>query len=258
MPSATSVRLTEGQRTALLGAAGVVLFLLGWEALGRSRLLGPTWPPLTAVLAFLLDPARQLLFARALGASLAALGTGYAAGLVAGVLAAVAGHLVPRLGPGFDRTSGFVHAIPSVALAPLLILLLGRDGTPAALAGINTFFILYVSTTSGLSVAAASLRDLITVLGGGRWTRLVRVEAPSALPVVVSGMRLAVPGALIGVIIGEWFGATRGIGVLVINAMQNFQIPLLWSAVLLGVLVSMLFYVLFGLLHRGVVARFGS
>ena len=241
----------------LLGTAGVLLFLLAWEVLGRSQLLGLTWPPLSVVLAFLLDPARQTLFGRALGASLASFGLGYGAGLAAGVLCAVAAHLSPGLRPGFDRTSGFIHAIPSVALAPLLILLMGRDGTPAALAGLSTFFILYVSTASGLASSSAALHDLVTVLGGGRWTRLVRVEAPAALPLLVSGMRLAVPGALIGVIIGEWFGAPRGIGVLVINAMQNFQIPLLWSAVLLGVLVSMLFYVLFGLLHRAAVARFG-
>lgn len=251
------MRSGTDRNALLLGTAGVVVFLLAWEALGRSQLLGLTWPPLTAVLAFLFDPARQPLFLRALGASLTALGIGYGAGLVVGVGTAVVAHLLPGLRPGFDRTSGFVHAIPSVALAPLLILLLGRDGTPAALAGLNTFFILYVSTASGLSGSSASLRDLIAVLGGGRWTRLVRVDAPTSLPVVVSGMRLAVPGALIGVIIGEWFGAPRGIGVLVINAMQNFQIPLLWSAVMLGVLVSMLFYVLFGVLHRAAVARFG-
>ena len=250
MPSATD-------RAALLGTAGVVLFLFAWEALGRSGVLGLTWPPLSTVLGFLADPARRPLFGRALGASLLALGTGYGAGLLAGVATAAVAHLLPRLRPGFDRTSGFIHAVPSVALAPLLILLLGRDGTPAALAGLNTFFIMYVSTASGLASSSAALRDLLAVLGGGRWTRLVRVDGPAALPIMVSGMRLAVPGALIGVIIGEWFGAPRGIGVLVINAMQNFQIPLLWSAVLLGVAVSMLFYVLFGLLHRAAAARFG-
>ena len=250
MPSATD-------REVLLGVAGVLFFLLAWEVLGRTAVLGSTWPPLTTVLTFLLDTSHQVLFARALGASLRSLAIGYGTGLAVGLLAAVVAHLLPGLRPAFDRTSGFVHAVPSVALAPLLILLLDREGTPAALAGLNTFFVLYVSTTSGLSASSASLRDLVRVLGGGRWTRLVRVDAPAALPTVASGMRLAVPGALIGVIIGEWFGAPRGLGVLVINAMQNFQIPLLWSTVLLGVLVSMLFYVLFGLLHRAAAGRFG-
>lgn len=248
--------MTERTKDLTLGALGIALFLLGWEMVGQYRLLGLTWPPLSTVLAMLLDPARRPLFSRALAATLAAFASGYAIGIVLGIFAAGLSHLAPTLRPGMDRTSGFVHAIPSVALAPLLILLLGRQSTPAALAALNTFFILYVSTTSGLAATSSSLRDLIGVLGGTRWTRFARVDLPAALPTLVSGLRLAAPGALIGVIIGEWFGAPRGLGVLVINAMQNFQIPLLWSTVLLAVIVSLVLFWLLGLLQRGVAERF--
>jgi len=48
--------------------------------------------------------------------------------------------------------------------------------------------------------------------------------------------------ALIGAFVGEWFGASRGLGVLILNAMQNFQISMLWSAVLLATLVSLAVY----------------
>ena len=78
-----------------------------------------------------------------------------------------------------------------------------------------------------------------------------------ALPSLVSGLRLAWPAALIGAIIGEWFGASRGIGILIINAMQNFQIVLLWCAVLLAVAASLFFYGLLTLLERAAYARFG-
>src|SRR5579875_921661 len=120
-----------------LGTLGLLLFLAAWEVLGRYRLLGLTWPPLSQVLAMLADPSRQALFLRALSATLAALAAGYAAGVLAGIGLAVAAHLAPVLRPGLDRTSGFIHAIPAVALAPLLILLLGREETPAALAALN-------------------------------------------------------------------------------------------------------------------------
>jgi NitT/TauT family transport system permease protein len=69
-------------------------------------------------------------------------------------------------------------------------------------------------------------------------------------------MRLAAPAALIGVIIGEWFGAPRGLGVLMINAMQNFQIPLLWSAILLTVATSIVLFASLGVLERVVAERF--
>ena len=56
---------------------------------------------------------------------------------------------------------------------------------------------------------------------------------------------------------GEWFGAPRGIGILIINAMQNFQIVLLWCAVLLAVGASLFFYGLLTLLERAAYSRFG-
>ena len=71
-----------------------------------------------------------------------------------------------------------------------------------------------------------------------------------SLPAIASGMRLAAPSALIGVIVGEWFGAPRGIGALIINAMQNFQIALLWSAALLAVVVSLTLFAVLGVLQR--------
>jgi NitT/TauT family transport system permease protein len=240
----------------LLGALGIAIFLAGWEVIGQKRLLGMSWPPLSEVLATLTNPSRQLLFQRSLGATLEALGVGYAIGVAAGLLGATAAHLAPALRPGLDRTSAVVHAIPSIALAPMFILLLGRGATPTGLAALHAFFILYVSTFSGLAAAPQSLRDLVTVLGGGRATGFWRVELPAALPTIASGLRLAVPSSLIGVIIGEWFGSPRGLGVLVINAMQNFQIPLLWSAVVLAVLTSLILYGFLGLLQRAAEARF--
>ncbi len=239
-----------------LGVLGIGLFLAAWEVVGQRRMLGLSWPPLSSVLEMLFDPSRQALFGRALGASLSAFGVGYGIGLAAGIATAALAHVLPRLRPGMDRTSAVVHAVPSIALAPLFILTLGRDATPTGLAALNVFFILYVATSSGLTAAPSVLRDLVSVLGGGRGVSFWRVELPAALPVIASGMRLAVPAAMIGVIVGEWFGSPRGLGVLVINAMQNFQIPLLWSAVVLAVACSLTLYGLFGLLQRAAAERF--
>ena len=239
-----------------LGTLGIALFLGAWEVVGQRRMLGLSWPPLSAVLEMLLDPSRQALFGRALGATLASFATGYLLGALAGVAVAAAAHVAPVLRPGMDRTSAVVHAIPSIALAPLFILTLGRESTPIGLAALHVFFLLYVATSSGLAAAPQVLRDLVASLGGGRGTVFWRVELPAALPTIASGLRLAVPAELIGVIIGEWFGSPRGLGVLVINAMQNFQIPLLWSAVLLAVICSLLLYGLFGVLQRLAAERF--
>jgi len=84
----------------------------------------------------------------------------------------------------------------------------------------------------------------------------LHLDLPAALPAIVTSMKLAVPAALIGAIIGEWFGAPRGLGLLILNAMQNFQVPLLWSAVLLTAMVSLSLFSVLTLLERMVYDRF--
>ena len=245
-------------KRALLGALGIALFLALWEAIGRLGLAGISWPPLSAVLEMLTDESRRPLFRRALGATLESTGWGYAWGTVAGLLLATLAHLVPPLRRGSDRLAAVMNSVPSIALGPIFLVLLSRDSTPAAVSSIHVFFIVFVSVTSGLQRASDAHRDPFSVLGADRRKRFMRLELPAALPALASGLRLAWPAALIGAIIGEWFGAPRGIGILIINAMQNFQIVLLWCAVLLAVGASLLFYGLLTLLERAAYARFGS
>jgi ABC-type nitrate/sulfonate/bicarbonate transport system permease component len=244
-------------RSALLGALGIALFLALWEAIGRTRLLGISWPPLSDVLGMLADTSRFPLFRRALSATLASTAMGYAWGTAAGLALAALAHLVPPLRRGSDRLAAVLNSVPSIALGPIFLVILNRESTPAAVSSINVFFIVYVSVSSGLQRATAAHRDLFAVLGADRLKRFARLELPAALPALASGLRLAWPAALIGAIIGEWFGAPRGIGILIINAMQNFQIVLLWCAVLLAVASSLLFYGLLTLLERAAYTRFG-
>ena len=76
-------------KNALPGALGILLFLLIWELLGRTGVLGLTWPPLTSVIATLIDPSKTALFLRATSASLTSAGTGYLAGGALGLVAAL-------------------------------------------------------------------------------------------------------------------------------------------------------------------------
>jgi len=244
-------------RQTLLGAVGIGLFLILWEVIGRTGLLGISWPPLSDVLEMLADQSRWPLFRRALGATLESTALGYLWGTAAGLLLSTMAHLLPVLRRGSDRLAAVLNSVPSIALGPIFLVLLTRESTPAAVSSIHVFFIVFVSVSSGLQRATPAHRDLFSVLGADRLRRFRRLEMPAALPSLVSGLRLAWPAALIGAIIGEWFGAPRGLGILIINAMQNFQIVLLWCAVLLAVGSSLLFYGLLTLLERATYARFG-
>jgi NitT/TauT family transport system permease protein len=244
-------------KQSLLGALGIAIFLGLWEALGRTQLLGISWPPLSDVLEMLADGSRLPLFQRALSATLESTALGYLWGTAAGLALAMLAHLLPLLRRGSDRLAAVLNSVPSIALGPIFLVLLSRESTPAAVSSIHVFFIVFVSVSSGLQRATQAHRDLFAVLGADRLKRFARLELPAALPSLVSGLRLAWPAALIGAIIGEWFGAPRGIGILIINAMQNFQIVLLWCAVLLAVGSSLFFYGLLTLLERAAYSRFG-
>lgn len=250
--------MKAGASRFLLGACGLALFFVAWQVIGVYRLAGLTWPPLTDVATVLADGNRWPLFGRALSATLSATALGYAWGLVFGLGGAVLAHLWPLTRPGTDRLAAVVNSIPSIALAPVFIVFLSREATPAAIASVHTAFILYVSASSGLTAATRGHLDLLSVLGASRVQRLWRLELPAALPALSSGLKLAVPAALIGAVIGEWFGAPRGLGVLIVNAMQNFQIPLLWSAVALIAACSLLIYGLLSVVERACYARFAG
>jgi NitT/TauT family transport system permease protein len=240
----------------VLGIVGLALFLLAWQLIGHYRLAGLSWPPLTEVFAVLLDPERRALFARALSATIVATAIGYCIGAALGLGAATGSYLLPAARPGTDRLAAVLHSIPSIALAPVFIVFLSRESTPAAIAAAHAAFVIYVAASSGLAAASQGHGDLFTVLGASRWQRLWRLDVPAALPALSSGLKLAVPVSLIGAIIGEWFGAPRGLGVLIVNAMQNFQIPLLWSSVTLIVATSLTLYAALTVLERACYRRF--
>ena len=248
-----------GSRSKFIpGALGIAVFVAAWEVVGRSGLLGLTFPPLSAVLATLFDPANMGLYLRATSTTISAAGAGYFIGGGLGLMAAVIGRLAPGLHNGLSRFAAVVNSVPPIALAPIFLVLFSTSSTPAAIAAIKVYFIVFVSAHAGLSNISPAKQDLFSSLGSGRLARFWYLECPSALPVFVSGLRLAVPVALIGAFVGEWFGATRGLGVLILNAMQNFQIPLLWSTVLLATAVSLFFYFCLTALERRLSERFGS
>lgn len=246
----------QRRRAWLLGAVGVLLFLALWQCIGIERWAGLTWQPLSVILPYLLAPAHHRLFVRAIGASFLMIGLGYLAGLASGMVLAMVAHVVRPLRPGLDRLAGMLHAVPTIALAPVFIALLSREWTGMAIAALGTFYVIYVSATSGLAAGTAAHRDMFTVFGSSRLTTLRRLDLPAAMPAVAGGMKFAVPVAFVGAILGEWFGSSHGLGLLIVSAMQNFQIPLLWSTVLIISAASLGGFGLMSLAERFVIERY--
>ena len=137
------------------GTAGLAGFFALWQVIGHYQLAGLSWPPLTAVLQYLFDPDRHALFLRAIDATLRSTIAGYLIGALTGIALASIAYTLPMLQRGSDRFAAVVNSIPSIALGPIFLILISREATPAGVASIHVFFIVYVSMNSGLASTLA-------------------------------------------------------------------------------------------------------
>lgn len=245
-------------RSVVYSVVGFVLLMCAWEAVGRYGVLGKTFPALSQVLHVFTEAPTRALLLRSIAATMGSAAAGYAAGACLGAGVAILAHLAPPLRGGLDRLAVLVNALPVIAIAPILIITAGREDTPAALASVPVFFLLYTSTGVGLRGASQRLQLVLTSLGASRWQRLTQLEAVTAVPSILSGMKIAAGSAMIGAIVGEWFGAPSGLGVVVLNSMQNFQIPLLWATVILIAAITLAAYGVLTLGERAARRRIGE
>ena len=165
---------------------------------------------------------------------------------------------VPALRRSITRLAAIANAAPWVAVAPCLLIILGRDRGPVAVAALAVFFFVFVSTSVGLGAAPEATHDVASVLGASRFRRLVSIQLPAAWPSVADGLKLAAPAALAGAIFGEWYGAPRGLGVLLITAMQGARPQALWAASLLSATLGLLAFVLLAGARTLLARRYGA
>jgi ABC-type nitrate/sulfonate/bicarbonate transport system permease component len=244
-----------GLRRTLYQAGGFLLLLALWQLAGRSGVGGKTLPALSDVLGVYAVSWRRALLLRSAAATVSSAGLGLLLGATLGCATALAAQIAPVLSPGLNRLAVVVNAMPAIALGPILIITAGREATPVLLAAIPVFFLIYVAASSGLHSADRRLEQFFSASGATRWTRFLYLDSISALPALLSGMKLAVATAMIGAVVGEWFGAPTGLGIVILNTMQNFQIPLMWAAVLVVAAISLTGYAAIGLLERAVERR---
>jgi NitT/TauT family transport system permease protein len=251
---------TRGASAENIGYAvlGLAIFFGLWQFAGKSGWAGSALPPLSDVLVTLRDPQTMDLLAASAKYTLASAAKGLLFGGSLAVLLAVVMHLLPPLRPGLDRLAVLMNATPPIAIGPILIVVFSRSQTPAALAGIQVFFIFYVAASSGLVAASPALRRVMAGFGAGVWKQMIHLEVPAALPQLASGLKASVAAAFLGAILGEWFGAPQGLGLVMLNAMQNFQIRMMWAGVTVAAAMSLTAFLAAAVLEKFVSRRFAT
>jgi len=249
---------SKSGENAAYAILGLGIFFALWQWAGKSGVAGPDLPPLSDVIATIRAPDTFPLLVSSAEYTLASAAKGLFFGGSLAILLAAVMHLLPPLRPGLDRLAVLVNAAPAIAIGPILIVVFSRSQTPAALAGIQVFFIFYVAASSGLAAASPALRRVMAGFGASDWNQMMHLEAPAALPHLASGLKAAVSASFLGAILGEWFGAPQGLGLMILNAMQNFQIRLMWAAVTVAAAMSLTAFLAAAALEKFVSRRFSA
>ncbi len=226
-------------------AAGLTRLLFGlllagaaWE--GAVLLFGirpATLPRLSTILAAIAATPGAYLdgFLRTLEETL----IGFAAGAAVGVLNGVAFFRWPLLRDLLFPIFVVSQTIPVIAFGALIVLWFGNTLlAKAVIAFYLTFFPVTVNTLLGLNAVDPAQVALLRSFGATGRSLMLRLQLPAALPQVFVALRLGASLSLVGAIVGEWFGDTTGLGVLLLQAMYTENVVGLWAAILCAALLG--------------------
>lgn len=143
------------------------------------------------------------------------------------------------------------QAVPVFAIAPILVLWLGYGlASKVAMATLIIFFPVTAAFYDGLRRTDPGWLDLARTMGASPWGLLRHVRLPAALPAFASGVRVAAAVAPIGAVVGEWVGASAGLGYLMLHANARMQTDLTFAALTVLALVAIALWTLVDQLLR--------
>lgn len=240
-------------RLRLLPAFGVAILLFVWWALVAGLGVKPFIAPSPMLVLETLYAKRAVLLDNMLPTAMEAAGGFLLGNLVAIVIATVFVHN-KTLHDIFFPVALMLNAIPIVAKAPVLVLIMGNGVEPKiAIAALVCFFPSLVNMVRGLDAVNPQAMELMRVLSASKTEVFFKLRVFSSLPYLFSALRISASLAVIGAVVGEWIGATNGIGALIIQATYNFDSALLYSAIVMSALLTGAFYLAVALLERAVV-----
>ncbi|MEU1985546.1 ABC transporter permease subunit [Nocardia sp. NPDC019395] len=220
---------TKGRK--YLGAAGSLIVLAAWQVIGATGVLGPAIAaPVDIVQGLITDGTN--FYSLHLPVTLASAAAGFFWGNLAAIGCAALVLTVPALEKLVLQIGIASACIPLIAIAPILAACFNGQVTSAIMAAVSVFFTTLVGTINGLRHADPVSEDLVRAYGGGRYLVLRKVQLLYALPDIVTALKIAVPAALLGTIIGEFMGQETGLGAALVVAQQSSEVVRTWGITL--------------------------
>lgn len=234
----------------LISFARIVLFLcflILWEAAARLGWIDSFIfsSPCQIAETFLLMCQDQSLFTH-IGITLLETLASFFFVVILGLGSAVLLWACPKISRVLEPYLVVLNSLPKSALAPLLIVWLGANVRTIVVAGISVaIFGSVINLYTGFRQVDTDQRKLIRTLGGNKGQELTKVVLPASVPLILSTMKVNIGLCLVGVIIGEFIGARKGLGYLIIYGSQTFKLTwVLMSIVILCVIAMGLYGIL--------------
>ena len=218
-------RLRDHER-ALYGVAGIVVFLGLWELGSRTAIIDRAFfgRPTGIIEAGIIEVQTERFWSD-LYASVSEFGLGYLLAVVTGIPLGLAAGRFERLQYALDPWLNFFNSLPRIALLPVLVIMFGVFGPASKIAVVflGAFFSIVIPTTQGVRTTDRRFIDVAHSFGASERRLFWSVVIPSTVPFIITGLRLGIARALIGVVTAELYTQTEGIGVLIRRATELRQ-----------------------------------
>jgi len=179
---------------------------------------------------------------------------GFAIALVAGVSIAVVLHASALLRRAIYPLLIGSQSVPIIVIGPILVVILGYNILPKLIiVALICFFPIVVNTLDGLGSVSEDFILMMRTLDASRFAIFRRVEFPACLPMMFTGIRIAVTYAAIGAVVGEWAGSTNGLGYVMLEAEPNLQIARIFAVIVILTGISVVLFTLVSIVQRLVI-----
>ena len=240
------VRLRQWIAPLLILVGLVVLWEL-WVQISEV----PKWQlPAPSAIAQELVDSRALLLDHGL-VTLKEIVLGFFAALVAGLLLAVGIAYSRLLERSIYPLVIASQTIPIIAIAPLLLIWVGYGIAPKVIiVALICFYPIAVNTVDGLKSVDPDMVNMFRTLGASRWQIFTKLQIPAAMPFAFSGIKIGISVSVIAAVIGEWVGASAGLGYLITYSQPLFLTARVFAAIVVLSAMGILLFVLASLVER--------
>jgi NitT/TauT family transport system permease protein len=233
---------------AFISVAGGLAF---WELISRyvvANALFLAAPSQIAIAIYRLARSGQLW--HHIGVSSAEFALGYVIACVLGIALGLAMASSATVKQALQPWVSGLYATPTIALAPLFILWFGIGIWSKVIVVITlVLFPVTINTEAGLRTTSERLIEMLRSFGATRWQIFVKLSLPSAVPFILAGLKLGIGRGLIGVVVAELFGSRAGLGNLISQSADAFNMPDLFAGVVILALAGIVLTAGFGWLE---------